>query len=544
MYVKLIFFNSVSLRMLRFVFHTVLIFCSFSLTGQVDLVETHLPLIKIYTQGQSIEDDPKVLVRCEITDNPQGMNQVGDFPNVYKGFVGIEIRGQSSSLFDKKSYGIEFRDAAGEDLDVEILGFPKEEDFVLHGPYSDKSLIRNAIVYSMAADMMEYAPRCRFVELLIDDKYKGLYLFVEKIKRDINRVDIEKIKKDDIEGEALKGGYIIKFDKSDIAQETLWYSPYTAQGVNVNPAFIASYPKAADIEPEQIDYIRGFVTDFEHALAADDFTYKGKNYKEYIDVGTFIDYMLISELTKNLDSYRVSTFMYKSRGGKLKLGPVWDYNLALGNANFCASGDPEGWQYDFNSICPWDNWLNHFWWRRFLEDEEFVELLKERYLELRRSEFNLLNLYRRIDSLVVEVGDAAARNFDQHDVLGKHLWPNVFVGETHAQEILYLKQWLLKRVAFMDENLVDGSVASDPESMPLLYPNPNLGYFAVTLGKHNEEAEKILIYNSEGKVVTETAIENRSKVWFVEDFDHGMYYMRLINREGKTVGKFMKFIVF
>ena len=158
-----------------------------------------LQLISINTNGNVIVDEPKVSADLQI--------KKGDsLIEVHK--IGIEIRGSSSQMFDKKSYGFETWDENGEDLDVSLGGFPEEEDWILYGPYSDKSLIRNVLIYDLSNAIGQYATRTDFYELEINESFLGTYVLMEKIKRDKNRVAISKNKEEDI-----SEGYILKIDK-------------------------------------------------------------------------------------------------------------------------------------------------------------------------------------------------------------------------------------------------------------------------------------------------------------------------------------------
>ena len=148
-----------------------------------------------------------------IYNGPGVINKISDVPNDYKGKIGIEFRGSTSQSFPKKPYGFETWDESGEDNDVKLLGMPKESDWTLNATYNDKTLMRDGLSYILAGSVMEYAPRVRYNELVINGQYRGIYLLVEKIKRDKNRVDISKIETTDNQGDALTGGYIIKIDK-------------------------------------------------------------------------------------------------------------------------------------------------------------------------------------------------------------------------------------------------------------------------------------------------------------------------------------------
>lgn len=150
--------------------------------------EDKLPHISINTSGIEIVDEPKI-------DASLLIEVAGE--TVFEGFSGIEIRGATSQMFPKKSYGLETRDENNEDLKVSLLEFPEEEDWILYAPYSDKSLMRNVLVYDLSRAMGQYASRTRFAEVTINNEYKGVYVFMEKLKRDSGRIDINKLKEDE-----------------------------------------------------------------------------------------------------------------------------------------------------------------------------------------------------------------------------------------------------------------------------------------------------------------------------------------------------------
>ena len=147
-------------------------------TTAVQIVEIpvadKLPQVFVNTNGQEIPDEPKIIAEMSIENK-------GEL--TYEGFIGIEIRGQSSQMFPKKQYGFETRDSENEDLDVSLLGLPEEEDWILHAPYSDKSLIRNALIYDLSRDIGRYSSRLVFVELILNNIYDGLYILMEKLKK-------------------------------------------------------------------------------------------------------------------------------------------------------------------------------------------------------------------------------------------------------------------------------------------------------------------------------------------------------------------------
>ena len=416
------------------------------------LPENRLPQISINTNGATIVDEPKIDGSMIISKQ-----DVVSF----EGHIGIEIRGASSQMFPKKSYGLETRDENNEDIDVSLLDLPEEEDWVLYAPYSDKSLFRNILIYDISRDIGRYASRSQFVEVTINDVYKGVYVFMEKLKRDGERIDINKLKDDENSGEDLTGGYILKIDKTAGTNVGEGYnelnsftSPYAPKGAAMGQKtyFLYEYPDAEDITTEQKEYISGYVTDFEDALASDEFADPDLGYATYVDVDSFIDFFLLNELSNNVDGYRLSTFMHKDKNEKLKMGPIWDFNLAFGNADYCAGGETNVWAYKFNERCSTDIWLVPFWWERLLEDPAFVESLKTRWNELRGGPMSNATILAKIagyDDLLTKAG-AIDENFKTWAVLGIYVWPNKFVGNSHDAELGYLRDWITARLSWLD----------------------------------------------------------------------------------------------
>ena len=370
---------------------------------------SNLPIVTINTE-LPIQDDPKVIGEIGIIWNgPNNSNLSNAEPTEYLGNIAIEYRGQSSSWFPKRGYSFETRDALGNDLDTAFLNFPAEEDWILHGPYSDKSLIRNVLAMEIATRMGQYASRTRQVELVVNGSYEGIYILMEKIKRDKNRVDIANLKPEDIAGDELTGGYVIKIDKGTPD----WYSQFDI--VN-NPGNKLSYqyvsPNRDNIQPAQENYIQGFMNDFENSMFNLSSPYKGKYYYQYMDLKSFADHFIISEITRNVDAYRLSTYMHKdkdSNGGLLKAGPIWDYNLGFGNADYCFGDGVSGWIYEEHC-----DRGNPFWWEMLFQEERFWNML-ERLPDLPKAEHHVavMHYWPFMESL--DEADWNITNGDEYD---------------------------------------------------------------------------------------------------------------------------------
>ncbi len=413
---------------------------------------SNLPLVFVNTNGQAIVDDPPVLAEVGIIDNGFGnRNYITDPFNDYNGFGKIELRGQSSQSFDKKNYALETSDVNGIDLDASLLGFPLEEDWIFHGPYSDKTHLRNHLSMKIAREMGWYASRTQYFELFINNDYKGLYVLMEKIKRDKNRLDIAKLRNIDINGDQLTGGYIIKIDKGNNGG---WLSDYNIVNTN-NPIYFQHvYPKQDSIQPAQLNYIQNYFRDFEDALAAPNhINNDGFHYTEYVDLLSFVDFFIMNELSKNVDAYRLSTYLHKDRdnsGGKLTMGPVWDFNLAWYNADYCEGDIASGWI--FQEYC--DNG-NPFWWDVLFDEPFFRKRLKCRWESLRENILSEEYLLNHVDSMAMLLDEAQERNFDWWNILGQYVWPNPSTPPTYQGEINNLKNWISNRLAWMDNQIDD-----------------------------------------------------------------------------------------
>jgi len=446
----------------------------------------------------------------------------------------------------KKSYGIELWTTAGQDTSFSLLGMPVEEDWVLHGPYSDKSLMRNVLTFELWSKTGRYGSRTRYVELIINNDYKGVYVLMEKVKRDKNRIDISKLTGDENSGDDLTGGYIIKIDKFDGTNSGEgWgsqFAPPNMSRENQVIYFQFDYPKNRNITEAQRSYIKAYTNEFEKALSGMDFRNPITGYQAFIDDDSFVDFAILNEINRNVDGYRLSTFLYKgkeSSGGKLSIGPPWDFNLAFGNANYCDGSVTSGWAWDFNYVCNEDFWLIPFWWRRLMVDPEFVAKLQIRWADLRNGAFADAAIISFIDSVAQVLEEPQKRNFQRWNVLGQYIWPNNFVGNSYAAEIDYLKNWVTERTAWLDENFASLSLVttiSDPEEdITLIYPNPFQSVLNII---HPVPIQSLSIYNSVGEnVMTIKGIGKRSMEIPFGELQSGIYAVLIHSNNGKTLSR-------
>lgn len=514
---------------------------------------SNLPIVLINTNGQSIQDDPKIAADMKIIFNGEGIrNYVSDAPNDYNGRIGIEYRGSSSQMFPKKPFGIELWDVNNNSIEDSLLGMPLESDWVLNVSYSDKSLIRNAFTYRNWEKMGHYGSRGQQVELVLNGQYWGVYYLCEKIKRGNDRLDIAKLQPTEIDGDNITGGYILKVDKMTGSATSNWSSVYPpANQPSANPPVILiEYPKVEDIVPQQINYIKNYVDSFETALQTIDFLDTVNGYRHFADEDSWIDYLLISEMNKNVDGYRISTYFYKdknSNGGKLKMGPVWDYDLAYGNANYCDGWKPEGWGFEFNNVCGGDGWLVPFWWSKMMQDTLFQNNLRCRWENLKPVVFDTTVMFHWIDSMATRLQESQTRNFEQWPIIGTYVWPNYYIPNSYQGEIDTLKTWLKARYEWLDENIPGNLFGCGFTAVQELNANfdfqvfPNPFKQEITLQFEQYFAQgNVYLYSIHGERMQEFTVPmlgNKTTLTLDKSLSSGIYFLVVETEKGTSITK-------
>ncbi len=470
-----------------------------------------LPIVVINTNNnQAIPDDPRIVAHMGVIDNGNGAtNRPTDSFNGYDGRIAIELRGKSSlDLFEKKSYRLETQDSFGENNNVSLMGMPEENDWILYAPYSDKTLMRNVITFQLDRNMGNYSSRTRYCELILNGSYEGIYVLMEKIKIDKNRVDIATLATKDISGDGLTGGYILRVDKPDGSG---WYSTPHPVFQNARPIFFQHEdPNQNELLSVQRNYIQDFILSFESALTSPNFAHELTGYKPYINIQSFIDYFIIIELTKDVDGYRFSTYMHKdkdSKGGKLTMGPIWDFNLGYGNVDyFDPSLRVDGWIYRESSS---PNLGYMYWWSRMMQDETFRNQLKCRWEMIREDILSNKYMTDYVDTLAKSLDAAQQRNFQRWDILGIYVWPNSFLGSTYREEVDWLKNWITNRLDWMDanmpgtcQNLVTGSDAETSDIKKLsVFPNPFYSQITFQYTLSQAKTVSVSVYDTHGKII-------------------------------------------
>jgi hypothetical protein len=508
-------------------------------------VISHLPIIVIDTWGGFIQSEPKTDAWMKIIDNGQGqINNINDPATGFDGYIGIEIRGQSSQMFPKKSYGFETRNELKEDSSVSLLGMPKESDWILSAPYSDKTMMRNPMTYHLGNQMGRWQPRTRWCEVYINGDYQGVYFLLEKIKRDNDRVNIDKLLPTEIADDSITGGYIVKVDKIDDLSTDEYFQTNPINWSNARHYnFTYVYPKLENIVPEQKEYIKNFLTEMENALNGTNFKDPVKGFRAYLDESSFVDFQIIQELVNNVDGYRYSTFFHKEKdsdGGKLIAGPLWDFDLCYGNVDY-APLNLSTVQWLYTSYGPYEYMPMH-WWARMMGDPDYANLLKWRYSNLRQGPLDTDSIFYYLDLNQNLLGSAIDRNFERWPILNQYVWPNNYVGGTYENEMDYLKTWISNRLTWMDSKWLIPLNSEEylPQTAQIIaYPNPFNNFFRLSLKLDNSNEITINIFNLQGQKVhsnTYLPFDNSTKEILVKDIilKPGIYILQ-VHQSGQLI---------
>lgn len=406
---------------------------------------TKLPIVTVNTLGQTIVDDPRITCNMGIIYNgPGNWNCLTDPQNNYSGKITIEYRGSTSQSFPKKPYGFSTVNQNGADSSVMLLGMPAESDYTLLNPYTDKSFMRDVIIHDLGRALGWYTSRVNFVELVINGNYQGVYVLMERIKRDDNRVDIAKLTNTMNSGDSLTGGYIFKVDKTTGNSGNWWNS---TQGVSIQH----HDPEWTEVTTQQHNYLLNYINSFEGVLWGPNASNPNTGYRKWANVFSFADFFILNEVSNNIDGYRLSTYIHKdrdSRCGRFTMGPYWDFNLSFGNGNYCNGYPYTGWQMYQGCGDGSSKWVD-----RMLQDQWFKNLLSCRYAELRQNVLSTASLHSRVDSYANYIRAAASRDSAVWQTIGTYVWPNGWIANTWQGEIDSLKLWISNRMNWIDANM-------------------------------------------------------------------------------------------
>ena len=420
--------------------------------AEVNFESSNLPIVVIDTfEGQEIPNDPKIDATMKIIfrENQQRnfLTDVSDPTALdYDGPIKIEYRGSSSSLLDKKQYAFTPYDDLGEKINVPFLDMPTENDWILNGLAYDPSYMRDFLSYKLSNLIGNYASRGKYCELVLNGEFRGIYVLQEKLKADDSRIDIKKIKDDDLTLPKLTGGYITKTDKIEGSDTVAWgMDNYGGWQSN----FVHEHPKSSEVMPEQHSYIENEFLTLQSYVNNPSNSSITDGYPSIIDIPSFIDFMILNEISSNADGYEFSTFFHKDRNDKLRAGPIWDFNLTFGNDLF-------QWGYDRSHTDVWQFYdqgnMGPKFWKDLFDDSLFNCYLSKRWQELSAPgmPLNEEEIFELIDSIEVLILEAVER---QEIVSGT---TGVF-----TQNIIEMKAFISERIEWISNQLTDISLCDN-----------------------------------------------------------------------------------
>ncbi len=495
----------------------------------VEFTSSNLPVFVIETENHApIPDEPKIKAHLGIIyGGPDSINHITDPFTEYDGVIGIEIRGNSTSTWPKKPYGFETRTETGENLNVSLLGLPEENDWVLRASYYDRSFVRNPLAHHMSEEAGHWSSGNKYCELVLNGQYQGIYILVEKIKRTKNRLNLEKLKPNQLSPEEITGAYIYEIE---------------GQYNDFGESRRLKYPKIDSVAPDQLAYIRKYDDDFRAESQSDYSADPLAFYNRWIDLRSFIDYLLVIEAMRNPDGYGWSSFYFKDRNKLLNAGPVWDFDQAAGNSTLS-----EGWRTD-KWLIDYQLWPIPPYWSVFLNEPYFQYQLKIRWEELRADKFKDENLMAFIDSCAnILSSEAAFRNFQTWPVLNAPFWRELDGFEeldTYQKHIDFLKNWLHERWIWMDQELSQipdyvGTSLPQRNIALTLFPIPSRTNFFI---ESETGINQIEFMDLSGKIrISKTLQAEQSFLLNVEEFAPGYYLIRVSLSNGEQ--KILKVII-
>ncbi|MDC1459096.1 CotH kinase family protein [Flavobacteriaceae bacterium] len=387
---------------------------------------TGLPILYVDTEGSEINSKENYI------EGSVSIIGTSNFPGLSSSEMKIKGRGNSTWWQGgigrpdnmKKPFQIKFGDK------TEVLNMPKDKKWVLLAEISDISLIRNKIAREIAnLGSFDYVPQAEYTELFINDKHAGTYLIGQKVEESKNRVNIG----DD--------GYLVEIDtdahgrieEDDVYfRSNVWSSHYEDGVFNIKEPSL-------DFDSEKFNLIKDHINTFEGALFGDNFKDPDLGYRSFIDLPSFIDWFLVNEISKNQDAASFSSIYFNYiPGGEIKMGPVWDFDLAFGNVNYSNAENPEGF------------WIkDNLWYKRMFEDPYFKQMVQERFDYYND---NLNSILSKISGIETYLSKSQKKNFELYPSLldpSSEVWPVPARFDNHHAYVEYLKTWLDARMMWL-----------------------------------------------------------------------------------------------
>ena len=439
--------------------------------GQGELC-THLPIIRIETGGQTIPGRPyegedgvtagyytgdlgeeEILVQFSAVSE-EGVWHHRDDASTAEGTALFRYRGNSSRWFTKGSFRLRIveEDDSLTARRLGLLGMKDGKEWALHGPFLDKTLMRNYMCMNLSAEVMgTWVPDTRFCEVILDGEYQGVYLLMETIDVDENRLDLREY----TPGDPVLS-YLVRIE------------PYTNPGKVLDNFSLYSYrmepgrhlellyPGVINQTRQVRDYVQADYNEAERMLYSVEMLDGSDRWRQELDVDSFVNYYILMEFFGINDAFSASTYFYRDVRGKLSIGPVWDYNNAFDN--FLRPIESREFLLSQRG-----------WYAKLMQDEDFVERVISRYRQLRRgvlSEERLLAYEKEIEAWL---GGAVDRNFsvwgwtfDPEQLSTRERQrPDPATGETlrdvnpssYEEAVEWMMDYIVDRGRWMDEHI-------------------------------------------------------------------------------------------
>ena len=397
---------------------------------------TNLPLVVVNTDGMRMmqSKDDKVNSTVHIISDG-GTSLLSKKDTECKG------RGNASWNFPKKPMRLKFPKKQTVLPDAPA----KCKKWTLINNYGDKSLMRNKIAFHMSRGIgLSYTPYCQFVDLIFNGEYQGCYQLCDQVEVNPGRVEITEMTPDDIEGEALTGGYFIEID-AYANQEASWFE--SLRGI---PVTIKS-PDDDEITPEQSAYIKDYFNKFETAVFTYGFTSETTGYRKYLNLDSFLQYFIVGELDGNTD-YFWSIYMSKERGEeKFVVGPVWDVDLGFDNdyRTYPIAGKNDYIYRSGGSVA--SDAVKRLADRILIADAKSRERLKYLWSDARvNRHYNPTYYCKLVDRYAEQLAQSQELNFKRWNILGENVHMNPAVSGSYEGEVQRVKDYLNERFAQLD----------------------------------------------------------------------------------------------
>ena len=385
---------------------------------QIDVTKfTGLPIINLLTDGSVQIDSKEDYVEGDVSlDGRRDFESLSD--------LSMKIRGRGNStwfIHPKKPFQMKLSEKSA------FLGMPEDKKWLFLAEYSDKTMLRNTMAFELGyMSNLDWTPAGEFAEVYLNGEYNGTYNITQKVEASSNRVSL---------GDT---GYLLELDQLDrIDPDDVYFESTVTEKFIIN----IKEPEL-NYGSEEFRYIENLIAEFEGALFGANYQDENAGYKKYINLESFIDWYLISEITKNVDSrWYSSIYLNVMPGEKIKMGPLWDFDLAFGNTDYADTQYYEGWWVRFNP-----------WYERLFQDPAFTQMVKDRFIYFKDNEDLII---QKIDEYAEKLKWAQAENNNKWQTIGTYVWPNPVIYDTYQEEVDHLKNWYLARMEWLEEAFND-----------------------------------------------------------------------------------------